>query len=69
MSAFPASDTERAPPPDPGPPKATLYCPSCGHESPATGDWLVRDRDGRTVAVCPVCRETIAARGLASDEH
>ena len=67
--SVPATDTERAPPPDDTPPKTTLYCSACGHESPATGDWLVRDRDGRTVAVCPVCRETIAARGLASDER
>lgn len=67
MSTFPATDCERAPPPDPDPPKATLYCPSCGHENPVTGDWLVRERDGRTVSVCPVCHETIAARGLATE--
>jgi len=67
MSTFSATDPERAPPPDPDRSKATLYCPSCGHENPATGDWLVEERDGRTVSVCPVCHETIATRGLASE--
>jgi|GEM_PF-1416002 len=62
VMSVPAIDTESAPPPDDGPAKATLYCPSCGHENPATGDWLVRERDDRTVYVCPACGETIASR-------
>ncbi|MFB6140873.1 MAG: hypothetical protein ABEJ26_10610 [Halosimplex sp.] len=29
------------------PPKATLFCPTCGHESAPTGDWAVREADRR----------------------
>lgn len=67
MSTFPATDCERAPPPEDPPSKTTLFCPSCGHESRANGDWLVRERDGRTVDVCPVCDEAIATRWVSSD--
>lgn len=66
MSA-PAIETERAPPSEDPPSKTTLYCPSCGHESRATGDWLVRERAGRTVSVCPVCDESIATRWLSGN--
>jgi endogenous inhibitor of DNA gyrase (YacG/DUF329 family) len=55
------------------PPKATLFCPDCGHESPPTGDWTVRRADpradgdrGRTgdaVVSCPDCGTEIATRG------
>lgn len=68
MSA-PAIETECAPPPEDPPSKTTLYCPSCGHESPATGDWLSRERDDRTVDVCPVCDEAIATRWLSTDDR
>ena len=60
--SVPAIDSESAPPPDDAPAKTTLYCPACGHESPASGDWLVRERDDRPVYVCPACGETIATR-------
>ncbi|QPV64448.1 hypothetical protein I7X12_07500 [Halosimplex litoreum] len=65
MSVHAPSTTDREPPP-----KGTLFCPDCGHESPATGDWIVRsdpgsDRvsDGDTVVSCPDCETEIATRG------
>jgi predicted RNA-binding Zn-ribbon protein involved in translation (DUF1610 family) len=61
MSA-PAIDAESAPPPSDVPAKTTLYCPVCGHESPVSGDWLVRERGGRTVYVCPTCGDAIVTR-------
>ncbi|MFD1515055.1 hypothetical protein [Halomarina rubra] len=44
--------------------KATLFCPTCGHESHARrGDWVVEHRvtdDGRAVSVtCPTCERTL----------
>ena len=65
--SVPAIDTESAPPPDDPPAKTTLYCPACGHESPANGDWLVEEREDRTVTVCPACGEAIATRWIAAD--
>lgn len=47
-------------------PKSVLFCPECGHESVASGDWTVHERDGRRVFACPVCGTTIATRSAAS---
>ncbi|QLH76792.1 hypothetical protein HZS55_05500 [Halosimplex rubrum] len=66
MSVRAPSTPDRDPPP-----KATLFCPDCGHESPPTGDWVVRsagpgsDRasDGDAVVSCPDCGTEIATRG------
>lgn len=50
------------------PPKMVLICPTCGHESPLTGDWRIeadaaRDDIGATNAyVCPACDATITRR-------
>lgn len=39
--------------------KATLICPTCGHESPADGDWAITEtmNDGVRCVIyeCPVC--------------
>lgn len=39
--------------------KGTLICPTCGHESPADGDWAITETvndDVRHIAYeCPVC--------------
>jgi hypothetical protein len=65
MSVHAPTSADRDPPP-----KATLFCPDCGHEAPATGDWLVRsdpgpDRasDADAVVSCPDCGTEIATRG------
>jgi DNA-directed RNA polymerase subunit RPC12/RpoP len=65
MSVHAPTSPDRDPPP-----KATLFCPDCGHEAPATGDWVVRndpgsDRasDGDAVVSCPDCEAEIAIRG------
>ena len=54
------------------PPKATLHCPSCGHESAVDGDWTVRDEGDRDAYECPDCGSTIttrpSARGSSSDD-
>ncbi|WP_254535166.1 hypothetical protein [Halomarina litorea] len=51
-----------------GRPKATLFCPTCGHESLAgdEGDWEVsprRESDRRALAYeCPVCGTTLTVQ-------
>ena len=42
--------------------KATLFCPSCGHESEVAGDWIVHTDDARETYDCPVCNTTITKR-------
>jgi predicted RNA-binding Zn-ribbon protein involved in translation (DUF1610 family) len=49
------------------PPKTVLICPTCGHESPLTGDWRIEadaaDTVGATQAyVCPACETTVTRR-------
>ncbi|MWG36053.1 hypothetical protein [Halomarina oriensis] len=44
--------------------KSMLFCPTCGHQSPARrGDWVVEHRltdDGRRVELsCPTCETTL----------
>lgn len=49
-----------------GAPKTQLYCPVCGHESPADGDWVDVRTDGeddeRMLVTCPDCGLTITER-------
>jgi hypothetical protein len=47
--------------------KATLFCPSCDHESPLTGDWRRRDRGDRTAYVCPTCGTAVTERPAGGD--
>ncbi len=68
-----SSTTFRRHPPDhDGRRKATLFCPTCGHESPAgdDGDWRVTDRRGddeRALAYeCPVCDTTLTVQPVLS---
>ena len=42
--------------------KTTLFCPECGHESDADGDWLVEETPARETHTCPVCAATIEVR-------
>jgi ribosomal protein L37AE/L43A len=42
--------------------KATLFCPSCGHESEVVGDWTVQTVNGRQIYDCPMCETTITKR-------
>lgn len=46
--------------------KSVLICPTCGHESPLSGDWRVTEttsEDGqRLVYDCPVCWTTVIAQ-------
>jgi hypothetical protein len=50
------------PPPSRPPRKTTLHCPECAHESPANGDWVVRERFDTTNYGCPDCGVEIARR-------
>jgi hypothetical protein len=43
------------------PPKSTLFCRRCDHESPIGGDWCVPD-DGHAYE-CPRCGALVTARG------
>lgn len=47
-------------------PKATLFCPSCGHEGHAISGWEQRDSaQSNTVHLyCPVCRAHVQSRGV-----
>lgn len=42
--------------------KGVLFCPSCGHESPVDGDWVVRERVTSLVYRCPECENQITER-------
>ena len=44
------------------PAKRTLFCQSCGHDSPPDGDWRVTADSDRVVYDCPVCDATITER-------
>ncbi|GAB3685267.1 hypothetical protein GCM10028857_15510 [Salinarchaeum chitinilyticum] len=49
------------------PPKATLICPACGHESNVDGDWIHEVHTEFTDYECPECGETIASRPERSE--
>jgi DNA-directed RNA polymerase subunit RPC12/RpoP len=53
----------------PGRRKAVLFCPSCGHESLVTDDWIAADDYmGRTRHLrCPECSTTVTDRPLPAD--
>lgn len=40
------------------PAKTTLFCPTCGHESPLDGDW---DGDDHRL-LCPSCGDCVVDR-------
>lgn len=48
------------------PRKAVYVCPTCGHESPVDGDWLVGERElwgeQRVVYGCPVCGRPVTVQ-------
>lgn len=44
------------------PHKATLYCPSCAHASPITGDWILERHANGLDYNCPECGLTIESR-------
>jgi|AntDeeMetageno50_2_1112565.scaffolds.fasta_scaffold38784_1 hypothetical protein len=49
-------------PPTDQPPKSTLFCPCCDHQSDVDGDWVLVDAVGRTRYVCPACENAITVR-------
>lgn len=44
------------------PPKATLFCPECGHRSRVDGDWNAVETVRALHLVCPDCRTEVATR-------
>ena len=44
------------------PPKAALFCPRCGHESPADGDWVLTLCSEAVEVRCPDCRCLLTTR-------
>jgi predicted RNA-binding Zn-ribbon protein involved in translation (DUF1610 family) len=50
-------------------PKALLFCPRCGHESPVDGDWELTLRPVVVDVHCPDCRELLTRRPLAAKER
>ncbi|MDS0258779.1 phage terminase large subunit family protein [Haloarcula sp. S1CR25-12] len=61
IKTLPAHATATTPPPETRQ-KAMLFCPSCGHESPVTGDWDVEQTDGERTYSCPWCHTVISSR-------
>jgi uncharacterized protein YlaI len=49
------------------PPKATLFCPDCSHQSRYDGDWVVVERRGGTYYRCPDCHTQITTRTSNGD--
>lgn len=51
---------------DDPPPKATLWCPECGHESAADGDWQAHEHcsggSERRTLVCPDCGTAVVSQ-------
>jgi len=45
-----------------GRPKAVLFCSSCGHESPVSGDWVVERAEESETYRCPDCHTVISSR-------
>ena len=43
-------------------PKATLFCPRCGHENPVDGDWVLTLRPETVEIHCPDCRALLTTR-------
>jgi transcription elongation factor Elf1 len=44
--------------------KSILVCPTCDHESPVDGDWIVTVREDRCDLSCPECRTRLTTRWL-----
>lgn len=55
-------DTPGATVPTEPPPKRTLFCWECDHQSPVDGDWEVETRDSTLAYICPECTTTITER-------
>jgi hypothetical protein len=51
--------------------KAVLFCPECGHEGHATGDWKTKDDyvAGRRAIVCPECSTAVTERPLPNQSR
>jgi len=47
--------------------KATLYCPSCTHESRINGDWIIHVHPNCLDYECPECGEVIESRSGGLD--
>jgi len=65
--SVPANATATAPPPE-SRQKASLFCPSCGHESPVGGDWELEETEDGQAYRCPWCHTVISSRPT-SDEN
>jgi predicted RNA-binding Zn-ribbon protein involved in translation (DUF1610 family) len=48
--------------------KGVLFCPSCGHESPLTGDWLLDRADDARRYRCPDCQTVVTDRAAESED-
>ncbi len=42
--------------------KGTLFCPTCDHSSPTTGDWAILEEPDREVYECPDCGAIVTTR-------
>ena len=50
--------------------KTTLFCPTCDHESPIDGDWIVLERTSSIEYRCPDCEALLTERRWGDeDEH
>lgn len=53
----------------PVPPKGTLFCHACDHQSSYDGDWARAETDGGTAYLCPACGATITVRPTFDDDR
>ncbi|MCU4750558.1 hypothetical protein OB919_00950 [Halobacteria archaeon AArc-curdl1] len=60
------SDTSTAGLPMEPPPKCTLFCWECDHQSSVDGDWALEERGSAVAYVCPKCSTTITERPRVS---
>lgn len=44
------------------PPKGTLFCHECDHQSRYDGDWVLAETERGTAHLCPECGATITVR-------
>jgi transcription elongation factor Elf1 len=57
--------TDDQPGTDDTPPKATLFCPNCGHQGRIDGDWTVVKTDTQERLECPACETSIPVGSTA----
>lgn len=51
------------------PSKATLHCPTCGHQSRYDGDWRLLETVSHTQYRCPECHTAVVSRPATGQQR